>query len=174
MGCTWGSTQNTQQQRKYHRTDEPCCYGSWKKLCLRDKLHLQITHLATISIPVAVSPPYKLTERQKPLSGTRNNYQWWFIYHFLGDSLEYSTYFCILITQNVEIHPLNPYTKQGDNSFITPPTYHQWTFSIFLCLDNDLPPDYFHRKYKQHFFSPGTCKLKRLSGNSVKHLRHHK
>lgn len=37
---------------------------------MRDKLDLQITYLEMISIPMALSPLYKQTEKQKPLSGT--------------------------------------------------------------------------------------------------------
>lgn len=36
---------------------------------MRDKLALQITYLATTAIPMALSPLYKQTEKQKLLSG---------------------------------------------------------------------------------------------------------
>lgn len=150
MGCAWGSTNNTPQQCKYHRRKQLCCHGSWKKLYMRDKQspnHFSNNHY----VPVAVPPLYRLRSKShfEELGQL-------LIYRFLGDSFEVSTwttaYFCILWTQNLEIHSLNLYTKQRDNILLFLWSTSNKFLHLFLCINNYLPPNYFHRKYKQHFF----------------------
>lgn len=154
MGCAWGSTENTPQRCKYHRRKQLCCCGTWKKLYMRDKQfpnHFSNNHY----VPVAVSIIQTDWEAKATLRNWAS-YKWWLIYCFLGDSFEYSTwttaYFCILLTQNLEIHSLNPYTKQRDNILLFLWSTSNKFLHLFLCIKNYLPPNYFHRKYKQHFF----------------------
>lgn len=122
---------------------------------------LPVTYLTPISVSVAVSPLHKRTEKQKPLPGlvTSDDLPTVFLELPLPTLLNHSLF---LHSANPELRNLFPQSlQQAKREYFIIPLIYQQQMSVFLCINNNLPPNYFHRKYKQHFFSPGTSKLKK-------------